>query len=439
MAQTPVLVILAGGANTRFWPLREKSLYHFMGETLFEKQLKVYAAVGYHEAIIVANPDNRDLIAQTLAEAHLPIAYDIVVQTQPIGMGNALLQTREKLAAKDYPPIYVCQVNDVVESTLHQKMIEAYQTQSARSYLAGYRVQKYFPGGYLSIQGDGQIVGIIEKPGAGNEPSDLVNIVAHIHTDTHTLLDKIQALYDGGHPRDDHYEAAMAQMMEETRFACVSYDGAWHPIKYPWHVLDVTHFYLSQIKEQKISPDAKIYGNAQISGNVQIEAGAKVFGGASIVGPAYIGANAIIGNGALVRESMVGAGSIIGHVSEIARSYLGRNIKAHRAVILDSVFEEDINFSAGCITANWRIDQGNVKSTVKGERIDTGREKLGVIVGAGAFIGIQSGTMPGVKIGTRGEVGAFTNLTSDLLDDERIYSVQEVRRVPATGKAKKEG
>lgn len=438
MSVTPTLVILAGGANTRFWPLREKSLYRFMGETLFEKQLKVYADAGYQEAIIVANPDNHDLIATTLAAAKPSIRYEIVVQEQPLGMGHAMLQTRDHLAAKDYPPIYVCQVNDVVEPMLHKKILDAYRLKNAQSYLAGYRVKSYFPGGYLSVDEEKRIVGIVEKPGAGNEPSDLINIVAHIHTDTQDLLNHIQNLYDINHPRDDHYEVAMAKMMAETRFQCVTYEGVWHPIKYPWHVLDVARFYLNQIAGQKISDEARINGDVKILGNVQIEAGAMIFHGASIVGPAYIGPKAIVGNGALVRESMVGAGCAVGHVSEVARSYLGQNVNVHRAVVLDSVFEDGVNFSAGCITANWRIDQGMVKSTVKGERINSGREKLGAIIGANAFIGIQSGTMPGIKIGANAEVGAFTNVTEDIPNGERIFSIQEIRRVPATGKNKTE-
>ena len=71
---------------------------------------------------------------------------------------------------------------------------------------------------------------------------------------------------------------------------------------------------------------------------------------------------------------------------------------------------------------------------VKGERLDTGRDKLGAMVGAGAFIGIQSGTMPGVKIGAGAEVGAYTNVTEDLAEGERLFTVQSTRKVMARGR-----
>ncbi len=432
MAPLPTVIILAGGANTRFWPLHEKSLYPFMGETLLEKQMNVYDEAGFRRAIIIANPGNRDQIAATIQASNTNFAYDIVVQDEPLGMGHAILQAEPLLA--DYPPIYICQVNDVVSPDFHATMMATYQEGSAASYLAGFQVTEYFPGGYLVLDGE-SITNMIEKPGAGNEPSDLVNFVAHIHTDTRTLFQKIHALYDAGHAADDHYEVAMASMMAESRFECVRYRGPWYPIKYPWHVLDVTRFYLDQIDGQHIHPDAKIVGDVSISGNVVIEAGVRLFHGAAVVGPAYIGPSAIVGNGALVRESMVGAGSMVGHVSEVARSYIGQQVNLHRAVVLDSVFEDRVNFSAGCITANLRIDAGYVKSTVKGERMVTGRDKLGAMVGEGAFIAIQSGTMPGVKIGAGAEVGAFTNVTQDLREDERLYTMQETRQVPASGRS----
>lgn len=439
MSQAPTVVVLAGGANSRFWPLREKSLYSFMNEPLLTRQLKVYAEAGFGRAIIIANPENLPLISQTMAALGDALSYEIVVQPEPLGMGHAILQAEELLKADGYPPIYICQVNDVVDPSLHKTLYGAYRSGSAQAYLTGYQVEEYFPGGYLILDEDGtRIIGMQEKPGAGNEPSDVVNIVAHLHTATADLFQQIHRLYAAGHPRDDHYEVAMATMMADHRFECVRYEGQWYPIKYPWHVLDVMNFFLRHIDGQHIHPDAKLTGDVSISGNVIIEAGARLFHGAAVVGPAYIGPGAIVGNGALVRESMVGAKSVVGHVSEVARSWLGQGVNLHRAVVLDSVFEDRVNFSAGCITANLRIDAGFVKSSVKGERLVTGRDKLGAMVGEGAFIGIQSGTMPGVKIGAGAEIGAFTNVTQDILAGQRFYTVQETRLGEATGKVDKD-
>ena len=63
MADTPVLIILAGGASSRMWPLREKSLIKFGEQPLLLTQLRRYAALGFKEAVIVGNLENRTDIA----------------------------------------------------------------------------------------------------------------------------------------------------------------------------------------------------------------------------------------------------------------------------------------------------------------------------------------------------------------------------------------
>lgn len=60
--RSPLLVILAGGASSRLWPLEEKSLIEFMGRPLLSIQLERYYQLGLTEAVIVANPENESVI-----------------------------------------------------------------------------------------------------------------------------------------------------------------------------------------------------------------------------------------------------------------------------------------------------------------------------------------------------------------------------------------
>jgi bifunctional UDP-N-acetylglucosamine pyrophosphorylase/glucosamine-1-phosphate N-acetyltransferase len=339
-------------------------------------------------------------------------------------MGDALLKLADYLARNGNQALYVTQVHDLTEMALHQKMLTAYQTGNATAYLAGYRVEQYFPGGYLEVGPSGRITNIIEKPGVGREPSDLVNIVAHVHGDGLLLLDRIREEYARPEKTDDHYERAMARMMEQHLFQVVPYDGPWQAIKYPWHVLDVMQVILGQIQGQRIAPDAVIEEGVLIKGNVVIESGARLFHGATLAGPAYVGEGAVIGNGALVRESMIGAGAVVGFATEVARSYVADRAHTHACQVLDSVLDEDVNFSASCTTANLRIDQGPVFSTVKGNKVNTGRDKLGLIAGKRTFISVNVMTMPGVKIGCDSEIGPSTVVMSDVPDRMRVWAEQ---------------
>lgn len=432
---SPLLVILAGGASSRLWPLEEKSLIKFLGRPLLSFQLARYAELGLKRAVIVANPENETVIRRlvgTLSE----VSADVVVQAEPRGMGDALLQIQPYLDQHGNMPLYVTQVHDLTDISLHQRMMSAWESSAAQGYLAGYRVTEYFPGGYLEIDPEGRIINLVEKPGAGNEPSDLVSIVAHVHADGQLLLERVRAEYERPEMSDDHYERAMARMMAEHVFQVVPYEGAWQAIKFPWHVLDVMAAMLNDIPQQQISPDAMIEEGVLIKGNVIIEPGARVFHGATIVGPAYIGRRAIVGNGALVRESMIGDGAVVGFATEVARSYLGDGAHTHAAQALDSVLGENVNLSASCTTANLRIDQGNIRSRVKGEPVDTGRDKLGLIAGKDAFIGVNVMTMPGVKIGRGAEIGPTTVVRQDVPDRYRVWVEQSIEMKAPPGEPK---
>lgn len=426
MTASPLLVVLAGGASSRLWPLEEKSLIKFMGQTLLNLQLERFAKLGMEEAVIVANPDNHAAIS-AMVQPVPGIRVETVVQPEPKGMGDALLQIGDYLAQHGHQPLYITQVHDLTDMILHQQMLTAYQTGNATAYLAGYRVSQYFPGGYMEVDSNRRITNIIEKPGAGNEPSDLVSIVAHIHTDSGLLLDRIRAEYAKPATTDDHYERAMAGLMQDHLFQVVPYEGPWQAIKYPWHVLDIMQTMLGQITAPRIAPDIVREDNVLIKGNVVIESGARLFHGATIVGPAYIGAGAIVGNGALVRESMIGAGSVVGFVTEVARSYMGEHVHTHACQVLDSILDDGVNLSASCTTANLRIDQGLVATRVKGDKINTGRDKLGLIAGKRAFIGVNVMTMPGIKIGRDSEIGPTTVVSQDVPDNTRVWVEQLIQ------------
>ncbi|MCL4252789.1 MAG: glucose-1-phosphate thymidylyltransferase, partial [Anaerolineae bacterium] len=73
-----------------------------------------------------------------------------------------------------------------------------------------------------------------------------------------------------------------------------------------------------------------------------------------------------------------------------------------------------------------RMDKGEVKSTVKGQRMGTGRGKLGAIIGRDAFISVDAMTMPGVKIGERAQIGPGTHVHEDVEAGKRVYVKQEI-------------
>ncbi len=427
MKETPILIILAGGASSRMWPLREKSLMKFGEQPLLLTQLKRYAALGFREAVIVGNLENRMDIAG-LVEGISDMKVEIVVQPEPKGMGDAILKVEPVLASRPNTAVYVNQIHDVVEDKLHLDMLAAHAANAAATYLAGYEMEDYFPGGYLVVDDVGRISGMVEKPGADKRPSNLVTFVAHMHSSAGLLFEAIKTEYTKEIASDDHYERAMDALMKQQVYQVVRYSGEWKALKFPWHVLEIMNVFLDQLKGkgQQVAESAFIAKTATLVGDVYIGEGAKVFPGAAVVGPAYIGAGVIVGNNALVRNSMVLDHSNVGFTTEVARSYVAEHVDMHACRVLDSVLASGVNFAAGCTTANLRIDRGMVSSYIKGNKVDTGRDKLGAIIGQGAFVSVDAMTMPGVKIGEGAQIGPGTHVHHDVGNGKRVYVKQEI-------------
>jgi bifunctional UDP-N-acetylglucosamine pyrophosphorylase/glucosamine-1-phosphate N-acetyltransferase len=252
-----------------------------------------------------------------------------------------------------------------------------------------------------------------------------VTIVAHLHPAFEALCAAIEREYAArpGRGADDHYERAMSGLFAEMDYRAVRYEGPWYALKYPWHLLAITRHFLGQL-EGVTDEGADVSPGANIVGPVHLGKGSRILWGAEVKGPAWIGPGALVGQFAQVRESFVGSGAVVGIHSEVNRSYVGDRATMHAGRVLDSVIAQTpagmtgANVSAGVITANLRIDHGRISSRVKGERVDTGLDKFGAIIGAGAFIAIQAGTMPGVKLGERSVVYPGVIVPHDVKDGE---------------------
>jgi bifunctional UDP-N-acetylglucosamine pyrophosphorylase/glucosamine-1-phosphate N-acetyltransferase len=317
----------------------------------------------------------------------------------------------------------VTQAHDVVEQRLHAELLQRWSHGGIQGLIGAVRVKQYFPGGYLTLQGS-RVTSVIEKPGAGNEPSDLVNLVAHVHGSWLALEQTLsyESAAGGG---DDAYERALTSLMQTSHYDAHVYDGRWHGLKYPWHVLDVMDMLLDLWTRGVESPGA---GYEQREDGVFMAPDVRVFPGSHVVGPALVGAGSVIGHNALVRGSIVGSRSVVGFGCEIARSFLAGGVELHHNYVGDSVLDHETSMGYGATTANYRIDGRTVPSMVAGERIDTGREKLGLILGAGTKIGVNTSTMPGVKIGAGALIGPGIRITRDVPDGERVLDEEAYGR-----------
>lgn len=401
-------VFLCGGIGKRMFPITEdKFLLAFLGKPLLEHQIEIARRAGIDDFVIIGNPGNMPAI-ERIATGIAGAKFDFALQKESLGIADALRSAQPFLREQ----LIVVNPNDVFSSSAYTKIIAEANRGNAASYMLGYRVEEYFPGGYLEVNSENDLLHIVEKPPPGEEPGDLVNILVHLHNDPDALLRQIETVQT---TRDDVYECALDSMLKAgSKIRVIPYDGFWAPIKYPWHIMKVMEHFLDGA-DACIAPSVRISERAFIEGKVILGDNVRVLENAVIRGPAYVGPNSIVGNNALVRDySHIGSNSVIGYCTEVKHSYIGDNCWFHSNYVGDSIIDDDCSLGAGTVLANLRLDEGSIKVKVGEAAVDTGYDKLGAMMGRGCRVGINASIMPGVRVGSHSFVGPHVCLREDL-------------------------
>lgn len=186
-------------------------------------------------------------------------------------------------------------------------------------------------------------------------------------------------------------------------------------IRYPWDLLRLNEEVLALMDESTML--GEVGANVTISGVVRIGKGTHVLPGTVIEGPVLIGPNCHIGPNSYIRgATTIGANSFVGAGAEVKNSVLYNNCYISRQCYVgDSIIGTHVTLGAGTCTENHRHDGRHHMSMVQGKEINTGRVKLGSIIGDGVKTGVNTSIEAGVKIGIARTVKPGTYVAKDLL------------------------
>ncbi len=187
------------------------------------------------------------------------------------------------------------------------------------------------------------------------------------------------------------------------------------PIVYPWDLLRMNEEVVALMDETSLA--GEISPLATISGCVRISATARILPGTVIEGPVVIGPGTQIGPNALIRgATSVGAHCYIGHGVEIKNSIIYPNTYISRhCYVGDSIIGSHVTLGSGTRTENHRHDGRHHVSMIQGKLVDTGRFKLGAIIGDGVRTGVNTSIEAGVKIGIARTTKPGSYINKDLL------------------------
>lgn len=375
-------VLLAAGQGTRMRPLtdsRPKPMLPVGSQPLVSHAADVAVDGGTEELILVVGYEADDILSY-FDDEYRGVPVTVAHQHEQRGTADAVRRAREHLDG----PFVVLNADNLYDDSVTQLFEDG-------PAIAATHVSNPAAYGVLTTT-DGRITGVVEKP--ADPPSTLVNAGAYQFPAAATdWLDV---------PESDRGEYELTDVLERT---IAEYDvrpvelDRWLDVGRPWELLAANEWQLGNL-DGRI--DGSVAPSATIRGEVVVETGATIEPGTVVEGPALIERGATVGPNAYIRgRSLLRPDVHVGQGVEIKNSVLMRGATIpHLSYVGDSILGRDVNFGAGTNVANLRHDDKEIRLTVKGERVSTGRRKFGVVAGDGVKTGINTSLNPGVVLST---------------------------------------
>ncbi len=377
-------VIMAAGKSTRTWPLtltRPKPLLPVMNTPLLAHQLRALKGIA-DEAVIVTGYMG-DMIRNYFGGSFEGMTLRYVEQKEQRGTGHAVLQA----AAVVDGPFIALNGDDLYDPADLERLARRPGLALARE------VEQPERFGVYEIDSENRVLSLEEKP---EQPrSNLANVGAYsFEPAVFELLKKVAPSPRGEIEVTD----ALKVMAENGSLHVVHTAGYYLTIGYSWHLLEANTYWLEHFLEDARWGDVSPL--AEITGPVHIGKGTVVRPGVVIEGPAFIGERCSLGPNCWIRpHTTIGNDCRIGQASEIKASILFEGVSAsHQNYVGDSIIGAHTNLGCGTNTANLRHDGQDVRCQVRGELVDTGRRKLGAILGDQVHTGINTSIYPGRNI-----------------------------------------
>ncbi|VVB85951.1 Bifunctional protein GlmU [uncultured archaeon] len=403
-------VILAAGKGTRMGPLtgnRPKVMLPIVNRPLLEHIILTLKIAGIREFFLVVGYCKEKIIEYFGNGSRLGIKIEYIEQHSQKGTADAIGVAGDYVNGR-----FLVANGDVIAGVQDiKKMIQT----RGDVVLAAKKVADPGQYGVLYVKGN-RISRIVEKPEIPE--SDLAN--AGIYVFSHAIFDAIENT--GPSVRGEYEITDSIQFLldsgYESGFVILE---EWQDIGFPWHLLESNESMLEDGRDLQWEIRGEVEPFATLKGNVATGEGTIIRNGTYIEGPVIIGKNCNIGPNCYIRPATsIGDDVRIGNGVEVKNSIVmkGTHI-GHLSYVGDSIIGEGCNFGAGTKVANLRHDGRTVLVELGRKKFDSGRRKLGVIMGDNVHTGINSMINVGTTVVSEGFIkpgeyitGNFTNVSS---------------------------
>ena len=190
---------------------------------------------------------------------------------------------------------------------------------------------------------------------------------------------------------------------------------------YPWEVLAELESFILELGK-KLDPNE--YDKK--GDDIWIHKTVKIAPTVSLKGPAIICEGAELRQSAFIRGSVIiGKKSIAGNSCEFKNSVLFDDVQTpHYNYVGDSILGYKSHMGASSLTSNVKSDKSLVKIHLANEDLETGRKKVGAMLGDFVEVGCGSVLNPGTVIGKNSIIYPLSSVRGTVAADS-IYKAKD--------------
>src|SRR5579884_509854 len=371
MADQLAAVVMAAGIGTRMKSATPKHLHPLLGRRMVDWVIAAARDAGVERIVVVASPQTTELLGDV----------EVAVQEEPRGTGDAVRCARSNLDGSEGDVLVLNGDVPALRPETIEALVETHRAARAAATVLAFEPPA--PGAYGRIvrDADGGLSRIVEAADASPDELHLREVNSGIYVfradklwpaleriDPHNaqgelyLTDTLGILVADGEPcavrlADDPFEAEGVNTRAELALAAASLRDRINEAHMLAGVTIVDPAATWIEAGVEIEPDVVVHPYTVIRAGVRIESGAEIGPFAYLRPVSVIGDRAKIGTFVEIKNTAVGPGAKIPHLSYVGDAEVG----------------EGTNVAAGNITANFPHVPGEPKGRTRiGRNVRTG-------------------------------------------------------------------
>lgn len=317
-------LILSGGRGTRLRPITHtgpKQLVPVANKPVLQYAIEDLRNSGITDIGIILGNLGREEIQEYFADgSEFGVDITYIVQGNPLGLAHAAGCARDFIGDESF----VMYLGDnMLKQGIHE-LVEGFENNNHAAGIALQRVEKPEQFGVAELNGDDEIIRLVEKP--DEPPSDLALIGVYVFSPLVfdvierltpswrgelEITDAIQMLIDDGHSIDSHVV-----------------EGWWKDTGKPEDILEANRLVLEDHPGQT---NGTIENGAETTGYIDLHKTATIKKGATVRGPVSLGSDVTIESG-----TYIGPYTSIGAETKIAGAHIENSVVVGESKITSS-------------------------------------------------------------------------------------------------------